>query len=159
MKRQDELSMTVLWEIRTGSSGMHMEGTSAGVAVRELSSVKVVNTLRPQRWVGLARRRGDSVDRKSILGRANACTKASIWAWRWGCVWRDQQVSWRGSMEKMSMRGGTLNLCMHILDKCIWKTLYSMCMHFVVVQSRNPVGLVVTPLTAAHQASLSFTIS
>ena len=34
------------------------------------------------------------------------------------------------------MRGGALNLCLHILDKCMWRTLYSMCVHFVaVVQS------------------------
>ena len=58
----------------------------------------------------------------------------------------------------MSTRGGTLNLCMHVLDKCMRKTSYFM-YFVVVVQSLNPVGFVVTPWTAAQQASLSITNS
>ena len=73
----------------------------------------------------------------------------SLFCWR---------ISWllpsSGKYEKKNL----LNNCVHVLFQLLWISLKEHTTASYVVQLLSPVQLFVTPWTAAHQASLSFTI-
>lgn len=116
------------WERRTGCSGCTWKGHLTRVVVRELSSMKMMDKWRLQGWVGAARKRGDSGERKAVLGRGNACTKAWICSLKVGACLEGLEGKLERKLEWMSRRGGTCPIGTHALNKCIQKALYYMCM-------------------------------